>query len=1104
LRLLKHNQNPYDEFRQTPLHVAATENRLDLIRAFLKQYDWINVQDSNGWTPLHCAAAGANLDTIFALLEHKDADASILTKENTSALHYAVRHVFGDDQADSFREVLALLVERGADVNTKNRHGETALHSACLKGNEVAARFLLIQKAQVDAKTDLGETGLHYAVRAGRFGVVVILTEFNADPLIQSDEKLTPLEVAEQYNQTNILKFLMDYTDNVFKPTHPVSPKSGINIDGKSLRSKSTMKLQLKGIQRESSATSPTRNLPQIVSLPSLSLTKGESGVVAAVPEEQADKSGYLKLCINHKREKWERYWFVLKNHSLYQYQSPEELKPSACLSTLGVKVEDADDLYPNSKYCFMLTVSNVAYVFSAESLSDKLEWFFVLNPVVSTSYTPVSARGSSQTVSPSSSYSRDDTLKSSRHGGTSARHARASHMGTSHMSSRMLPSKSAASVVTSIHKEHGHALHNGPELERDHHPAIHSKQHARKSSLVHSLIATSKSTSRSPHNSSRKHKEKDKDKDEMVISENPSYRKSDSVAFKKIDLPTVQSGESPTYSLDKGAPSDEAHQDSPASVAHTKSEEPEEADSGGGGKPMDKSTQSLQNLLDACGDDFETNLSLLLLDDSFDAVATICEQDLMEDDDQLMKAVLAFFDNHNRIIPLLKWALSQEIKSTSNQGTLFREISIATRLLSVYFFDKVGIEYLHSVLSPLVSDIYSQRETFEVDPNKAPKGTDVNANLEKVLACAQSFLHRLFDSVDQFPVSFRQALHHVQTEVEKRFPQMSNTAVGSFLFLRFFGPVIVSPDRYNLADHPPSPENRRGLVLITKLLQGLANGVEFDGSKEEYMRSFNKFITTNQRPMTSFFEVLIDEENINARLVVSFAVQGKDSRDSLSYIHKFLVRRMERLTQPISHVQKFKAKEGMRAKLSAWRKSSIDSLQLKTRGLTGSLADRDRTHERPPNPFALQVSRSEGKEKLEHFLATHAANVAAAADLSELRGTDNLRKSLAVTSPSSLHTHLAQARLSKEAPDSLPSSPLAHKARTAAAPAALEQATPAAPATTLVVPEAATTPPPAAPEQAAPVSTSTPIVDMGEKTEAVMKKQTKNEQFNIEEEEED
>jgi hypothetical protein len=49
----------------------------------------------------------------------------------------------------------------------------------------------------------------------------------------------------------------------------------------------------------------------------------------------------------------------------------------------------------------------------------------------------------------------------------------------------------------------------------------------------------------------------------------------------------------------------------------------------------------------------------------------------------------------------------------------------------------------------------------------------------------------------------------------------------------------------------------RREAVLITKILQTVSNGVEFDGSKEDYMKRLNPFIKRNRLCVTVFFDNL-------------------------------------------------------------------------------------------------------------------------------------------------------------------------------------------------------------------------------------------------------
>lgn len=87
---------------------------------------------------------------------------------------------------------------------------------------------------------------------------------------------------------------------------------------------------------------------------------------------------------------------------------------------------------------------------------------------------------------------------------------------------------------------------------------------------------------------------------------------------------------------------------------------------------------------------------------------------------------------------------------------------------------------------------------------------------------------------------------------MEPRFPEAKYTAVGAFIFLRFFCPAIVAPDVEGLVSTAPTKEMRRGLLLIAKVIQNLANNVLF-GVKEPYMFPLNDFLVHNVWEITGF-----------------------------------------------------------------------------------------------------------------------------------------------------------------------------------------------------------------------------------------------------------
>eukprot|EP01132_Coremiostelium_polycephalum_P003297 gene3297-4129_t len=256
-----------------------------------------------------------------------------------------------------------------------------------------------------------------------------------------------------------------------------------------------------------------------------------------------------------------------------------------------------------------------------------------------------------------------------------------------------------------------------------------------------------------------------------------------------------------------------------------------------------------------------------LFLSPQLELVSVLCSMTLVKETApntvNISEALVNFFEMHCslRSSYLLKWAIDREIENTANGATLFRGLSTATRLISA-FYKRVGDGYLKYLLQPFVLDLCSRNFSFEIDPDKAGKGVDVQTNLEKLITITQQLLDKILDSADQCPLSIRAILNHTQEKVEKKFPDMKTTVVGGFIFLRYICPAIVAPEVFGLISDNPSTDSRRGLVLVSKLLQNLANEMPFGvGIKEEYMSYLNQFISNNSKRIHWFFDKLASDK---------------------------------------------------------------------------------------------------------------------------------------------------------------------------------------------------------------------------------------------------
>jgi ankyrin repeat protein len=137
-----------------------------------------------GTTPL-MRAARTNDVAVMKLLLDAGADPFLTLPDRTDALMIAAGVGYGGLRGEGIRivvptpegaiEALSLLLDRGMDVDAFNTAGNTALHGAVGRGDDVV-RFLASRGAKLDLKNKAGFTPLDLALgrggRRGRGGVV--------------------------------------------------------------------------------------------------------------------------------------------------------------------------------------------------------------------------------------------------------------------------------------------------------------------------------------------------------------------------------------------------------------------------------------------------------------------------------------------------------------------------------------------------------------------------------------------------------------------------------------------------------------------------------------------------------------------------------------------------------------------------------------------------------------------------------------------------------------------------------------------------------------------------------------------------------------------
>lgn len=255
--------------------------------------------------------------------------------------------------------------------------------------------------------------------------------------------------------------------------------------------------------------------------------------------------------------------------------------------------------------------------------------------------------------------------------------------------------------------------------------------------------------------------------------------------------------------------------------------------------------------------------------------------------------------DRDERLLLLcFRHALQDEVLSVANRGSLFRANTAVTQMLSAYARRGQGLSVLRTVLEQPLKALTSRKDlNLEISPQKvyaqliqdSEKETGqvwaeernvsdetasahpivkkiIEQHCTELIKISDYILTRIIEGVDSVPMGMRWICKQLGALCKERFADADRYQIGSlmggYIYLRFFNPVIVTPDALNFIQVKPSRIMRRNLILIAKVLQNLSNGLEF-GDKEQYMRVANPFIKARRDQIQAYFEKLAEVDDL-------------------------------------------------------------------------------------------------------------------------------------------------------------------------------------------------------------------------------------------------
>ena len=258
---------------------------------------------------------------------------------------------------------------------------------------------------------------------------------------------------------------------------------------------------------------------------------------------------------------------------------------------------------------------------------------------------------------------------------------------------------------------------------------------------------------------------------------------------------------------------------------------------------------------------------NVIINDKNFEVINSFSEIIQITEADQFCQLIVRIFQNHtssttggnstDRIIELIKFITEKEVAATDSENTLFRRNSMATKLLAAYS-KLIGKDYLKAAVAPEIKELIKNTPNFEIDPALLSPDEDLEQNQSNVIKICESFLKYFSNTIEKCPRPIKEICHFLKGSIRNKFPGAEYTAIGGFMFLRFICPAIISPDQFSIVDQTITDRKlRRCLVIVTKVLQNLANRVQF--SKEPFMYFLNPFIDDNLDVIRSLFDQYAD-----------------------------------------------------------------------------------------------------------------------------------------------------------------------------------------------------------------------------------------------------
>ncbi|XP_048880234.1 B-cell lymphoma 3 protein isoform X2 [Brienomyrus brachyistius] len=211
----------YNNLLQTPLHLAVITHQVLLVQLLLSAGADPTMLDRHGQTAAHLCCEHGLSSCLGLLLRHPASQTCLKVRnyEGLTVLHLAVQN--------SNKELVKMILDSGADINAVDfKSGRSPLIHAVENNSMEMINFLIESGSNVNMQSYSGNTALHSACGRGQVEAVRVLLKNGADSSLKNYHNDTALMVAKNKKVTDVLrgKGSRNQTTKTAEPSDSISP----------------------------------------------------------------------------------------------------------------------------------------------------------------------------------------------------------------------------------------------------------------------------------------------------------------------------------------------------------------------------------------------------------------------------------------------------------------------------------------------------------------------------------------------------------------------------------------------------------------------------------------------------------------------------------------------------------------------------------------------------------------------------------------------------------------------------------------------------------------------------------------------------------------